>query len=272
MNILVYDIETSGQANKRVEQWAKMQPSKLKQPLEPDYDSVKAPSTWKDQAKIDARIAETKEKLKAEYELASKKYATEKAKEYDKLINKSALKFESGAKVISVAFRKLGTKERVVFSDLDERKLLIKVGDYLHEHINYHLAGKTNTLFDQPFLTLCFMRHDLGVPKNLSNSTEYKPVLDIDNIGGFKTQQITSLNALAYGLGIEGKNGEGSSVAKLHKNWIMESITGKDDSRKELEEYNLRDVELTEEILARFHKRYVSPKVQQDFEDKIKNL
>jgi len=272
MKIIVYDIETSGQGNKRVERWAKMQPSKLKQPLEPDYDSVKAPSSWKDQAKIDARIAENKEKLKAEYELASKKYTTEKAKEYDKLINKSALKFESGAKVISVAFRKLGTKERTVFSDLDEKKLLIKVGDYLHKHSEYHLAGKTNTLFDQPFLTLCFLRHDLGVPKNLSNNTDYRPVLDIDNIGGFKTQQITSLNALAFGLQIEGKNGEGSSVAKLHKNWIMESITGKDDSRKELEEYNLRDVELTEEILARFHKTYVPSKVDEDFEDKINKL
>jgi hypothetical protein len=258
LKIKVFDIETSAE-NARVDQWVNQQPCKVKVFEITDPATATAPASFKDKDKIAERIATNKAKIIKANEEGLAKYKKAVADEKYELRNKAALSWYTGAQVISVAFEDLATDKKVCFAELDEKKLLIQVGDYLHAHPDHKIAGQFSEAFDRPFLIFCFMRHDLGVPANLSNSSDYRPVLDLQHIGSYsgKNNQVASLNKMAYGLGIEGKNGSGGDVAKLHKRWVMSNMTGDTTAREELIDYNQRDVTLTKEIFKRFHKVYV---------------
>ena len=313
MKIMTFDIETSGQ-NKRAREYASTQPSKVKPPVFPtqeevlakvkpakliDVTTLKAPANIKDEAKKQAKLDEKIEKatasnkeeidnflqrredainaLEAKIKLQTAEYEEKVKKEQWKILDKTALYFYTGAQIISVAFEKIDTGEKKCFAGLNEKQLLIEIGDYLHANQNYILAGQNSDNFDKPFALFCFMRHNLGVPTQLRNGSEFNPVTDIQKMGSFSAanSQTTSLDKMCYGLGIEGKIGNGSDVADLHRNWLIDVVAGKKNSqaKRDLIDYNIKDNDINSEIFRRFYKNYTpSVKVDDGFEDKINNL
>jgi hypothetical protein len=257
MKIKVFDIETAAHAE-RTKAWIATQESSVK-PFEPTSpESYVPPKNIKNPEIIAERVAAGKAKIIQANEDGIAKYnAAIKAEQY-KWQDKAALDWRT-AQVISCAFEDLETQETVCFSGLDERKLLIEIGDYLDDNRDHKLAGQYNSMFDNVMLVWRYIYFDLGVPQALSNSTEYKPVLDCQFIGSYssKGSQSGSLNSMCEGLGISGKSMSGSNVANLYNRWLTEGLTGQNTAEQELREYNKLDTKLTAIILRRFHKKYV---------------
>ena len=212
-NLVVFDIETAAgpQAD---EYWAKKK--------------IKAPSTWKDEAKIKAREDEKRIELR----------------------EKSALYPWTAVVTTIVAKDSDGVHK---FYGNDEKTVLVNFGDYItsleSRYGKINLIGKNSKNFDVPFLVGRYLAHDLGVPYTLRPVQEPR---DIDECFGYSSQSIRgSLGDYAYMLGIKGKTSHGSQAQAMY------DATAFDESKwDDLVEYCAQDVMITYEFLDRYMKTF----------------
>jgi hypothetical protein len=117
---------------------------------------------------------------------------------------------------------------------------------------SHTLVGKSSLFFDIPFLIGRAMAHDMGIPQQLRIAKE--PVQDVNRIFSFSDScpQVTSLKNYAWGLGLDGKLGEGSQVAE----WYALGMTGDMDAWDKIRNYCVRDSEIVLEILKRYRKPF----------------
>jgi len=131
----------------------------------------------------------------------------------------------------------------VVWSGLDERKVIFGFFEYLQSCNGYYPCGKSFKNFDLPFIVGRAMVHKLAIPGKLKINNV---IADIDDIFGVsaRSNQHASLADYAFALDIPGKlDGlDGSNVAELVS-------TGKWGL---LEKYCIRDSEIANEILNRY--------------------
>lgn len=201
---------------------------------------IKAPSTWKDEEKIAAHVA----KKKAE------------------LSSKDALSWFTG-KIVSIAFTnvedimdKVKKPRSVAFCGFDEAAVLKLACDFVNDQTNgvLQLVGKSNTGFDDGFLTGRLMVHRLPIPAIMRNSYN---MLDVDKMicSGYGTNQTGKLNHYAFALGMNPKIMDGAMVPKLYKEAFAAKIAGDMDKVKEImvriKDYNIDDTVITAEIAGR---------------------
>jgi hypothetical protein len=211
--IVVYDIETAA-GPKADEYWSKKR--------------IKAPSTWKDEAKIKAREDEKRMELR----------------------EKSALYPWTAVVTTIVAKDSDGLHK---FYGNDEKLILTQFGDYLSalesRYGKITLIGKNSKNFDQPFLVGRYLAHDLGVPYSIKPTQEPR---DIDECFGYSSQSIRgSLGDYAWLLGVKGKTSDGSNAQAMY------DATAFDDGKwDDLVEYCAQDVMITAEFLERYMKTF----------------
>lgn len=184
---------------------------------------VSAPANYKDPDKIEAKVKELRGKLE----------------------EKAALTWHTG-RVISYAVCGVKTDGAVFEWDLDEAVLLRKLAETIGTREVYTKSGK---LFDFPFLVGRYMANKIEVPTFLrQRSLQF----DIDEFFSYSSanQQRMSLDAYAHGIGMSGKAGN----YKLADALYYAAISGEDtkEIEKELEEYNIQDVNIVREIVRRY--------------------
>lgn len=140
----------------------------------------------------------------------------------------------------------------------DEASILKSFGDYLVDidkgYLGISPVGKYSKGFDFPVIVGRFMAHDLGVPMMFYNQ---RPLRDIEEIFSpyGRNSQVTTLDNIAWGLGIDGKTDmDGSMVQEVYDSGDIEKIV----------EYNQADNEINIEILRRY-RPYVKPKAAKAF-------
>lgn len=181
--------------------------------------------------KIDSRLKDP-EKIKEAKERARKK-----------MQDKAALYWWTG-KIHTICATDLIANKKYTFQDLkSERNLLIEFLSFLHDHDNYILIGKSSDKFDIPYLTGRALAHDLGLVHQLRSG---RPITDVDRIFGFKSDQQTTLDNYAFGLGLPLKPMSGAEVFKLCQ----------DGESKIIADYCEHDVFITSELLRRYCKPF----------------
>lgn len=190
----------------------------------------KAPSNYKDEAKIEA-------------------YVTERRLEDQR---QAALYWWTG-KVVCISLRPIAQpslKPLTVVGD-DELKVLTTVFDFLAKDAGFTLIGKSSEFFDVPYLIGRAMAHDIGIVDCLR---PFRQVNDVDQIFGFSQAagQRSNLSDYAFGLRIDGKLGKGTDVGT----WYTEAILGNQDAWTKIRTYCEGDVEIVHEMLRRWNKVY----------------
>lgn len=140
--------------------------------------------------------------------------------------------------------------EREVCTSKDEQEILHKFFTYLEGYKNdiNGIIGKNSVFFDCPYLVGRAIANDIGIPHHLR--TSISKLGDIDQIFGVMSSRnsgITRLKNYAFGLGIDGKLGDGAGVEKLYESGNL----------KQLADYNMRDVEIVAEMYCRWNKAYL---------------
>ena len=200
-------------------------------------EEITAPSNYKDQAKIDAYIAEKKLEIG----------------------NKDALAWTTG-KIISIAMVNVADVGRdkkefkpIAFAGANEKALLeawLAEMDKASNNI-YQLIGKNSILFDFPFIKGRLMANGLKTPQGVKNSYN---LLDIDNLicSRSGSGQVMSLDKMAFALGLDPKTMKGSQVPKLYNEAISAKALGNDAKYAEImtsiKDYNIKDAEITAAI------------------------
>lgn len=203
-----FDIETVGtqRAKERVE-----------------TTNYKAPSNYKDPAKIAAYVEE------------------KRAEELKKL----GLQWWT-AKVICIVAKGKGGNQ-VFFGD-DEEILLAKFADFLDREdgilSDIQLVGKNSKNFDQPFLIGRYMANNMPIPRQLVITSEPR---DIDEIFGYGSRAMTGkLDDYAFGIGMQGKTANGASMQTMYEATLLDEANW-----QTICEYCCHDVDITAEILRR---------------------
>lgn len=185
--------------------------------------SVKAPSNYKDEAKIKAYVDAARAKLG----------------------QKAALSWHTG-KVLSFAVADVKTNESLFFWGLDEVKVLDQLELYCTGRTIYAKSGK---LFDYPFLIGRYMANKMPVPRFLKSNETKKDVDDFFSYSNANPQR-GSLQAYAHGLNIAGKDGDFSIASKVY----YDSLAGllSEDDVKKLETYNKQDALIVADMVRRY--------------------
>jgi len=188
---------------------------------------IKAPANYKDQVKIDAYIKEKKAALGS----------------------KSALTWHTG-KVFSIAFGNIEGDTIDFNVDLDEAKLLTYLSDMTNKVNIQKVYSKSGKTFDYPFLVGRYLANKLTPPRFLS---ERSCLYDVDDFFVYSaaSSQRMSLEAYAYGLGIEGKFGDYTIVDKVYSGMITNTCS--EDDLSLLMKYNKQDVEIVKEMVKRYY-------------------
>ncbi len=145
-------------------------------------------------------------------------------------------------------------KPLTLFGD-DERELLCAFYDWLwgvtSRSNGATVLGKSGDYFDIPFLVGRSLAHDLGLPEALRTRGHIR---DIDHIFSFSSQcdQRTSLDNYAFGLGVKGKTGHGSSIAGLYSQIQM----GDETKWTDIHTYCANDTDIATTMLKRWLKTY----------------
>ena len=210
-----FDIETA--TNDRASDWF-------------DKVEVKAPSNYRDPAKIEAYITDQKAKL----------------------MNKGALSWATG-RVISCAIVNIDDRSDVRYNfNINEKELLKDISVQLSDVST--LWGMNNQNFDNPFLIGRFMFHKLPVPQILKDRAN-----DINNFFGYSSQsgQRGSLDSYLHGLGMELKPMKGSQIPKMFTEYMFNLMLKKNPEQQEhflrtLEEYNISDAVAVADIVERY--------------------
>jgi len=190
-----------------------------------------APSTYKNPEKIE------------EYKLNARQ------KDFDK----AALHWTTG-KIISIAACHIGSIESPVSWHGDtELEILRQFFVWCNRYPGVPLCGKNSKDFDIPFTIGRAMVYDMGIPMNLKN-TRSQYIYDIDNIFGFGSNapQTASLNTMAIALGLDTKTAHGSDVQAMYN----EATLNNPDKWDEIRTYNVKDTQITAEILRRYLKNF----------------
>lgn len=223
-NTWAIDIETRGSNSPKVEEYFL-------------NAKVKVPSNYKDQVKIDAYIEANRDKER----------------------RKAALHWATGS-VFSVALTNVQTEQSYVLCSTDEKEVLQFLTNKLSEQQVASLVGKNSETFDFPFLVGRFMANDMSIHTIFKAGRYEKKLNDIDNIFGYSSasQQRGKLNMYAMGLGLDGKNGDGSAVPQKYNDMVLAEVGGDDETvaqiKKEVEEYNVNDTLITARIWAAYNK------------------
>lgn len=185
-----------------------------------------APANWKDPAKIEARIAEQRQKD----------------------LDKAALNWWTG-KIVCIGI--IGDTE-LSFKGADEKKILNNFFSWCETERKRHgeidFIGKNYVNFDKPYIVGRAIANDTGLvyPFRISNS-----VNDIDHIfsRSARCNQVTSLKNYAFGMGVDGKFGSGGDVA----NWFV------NNDLNQIEQYCLQDIRITKEFHERSTRKWFAP-------------
>ena len=203
------DIETVG--NERATEWfAKTE--------------VKAPSNYKDQAKIDKYVEDARRKLES----------------------KAALTWHTG-KVFSFAVCGVHDDNATFVHGLNEEAVLNSLTELVGDRTVYAKSGK---LFDYPFLVGRYLANDIQVPSFLRDKNR---MLDVDDFFSWSqsNNQRLSLDAYAHGLGISSKAGDFSVVQKAYDALVTQSDEA-EGLIEQLKAYNIQDVLIVRELVRRY--------------------
>jgi hypothetical protein len=192
-------------------------------------ENIRPASNLKDPAKIEASIAEKRQKASEEF----------------------ALHWWT-AKVVAISAVS-DTHQPQCWYGEDEIKVLTAFGEYLLANPSVNLCGKSVADFDVPFLCGRYMTHSLGVPAQL-RTVDVSRIRDVDHIFGFShaAGQRTSLSNYAFGLQIPGKLGKGNDVA----GWYAMAELGDNSQWENIAKYCIQDSMIAHEILARYRKPF----------------
>lgn len=224
MNYITYDIETV--ANDRAHLYYQTK-------------SYTAPSNYKDKAKIEDYILEARQKD----------------------IDKAALTWWTG-RIVCIGVEVVNSGEKNCFIGENEREILIQFNkwvkdqetkvvdkDYRDIEITHHLRntliGKNSDDFDYGFFVGRSLYQNIGLTPYFRRK-QY--ITDINTIFSYSrsSAQIGRLSDYAWGLNIDGKNGDGSQVAELYKAGDWESI----------KKYCLQDTAIVTEVMKRYLKEF----------------
>jgi len=209
-------------------------------------DTIKAPATYKDEAKIAAYIADKQAKLG----------------------EKDALSWMTG-KIVSIAMvnvKDVGegvkTPRTIAFAGMDEKKILEAWAAEMNKGANgvFQLVGKTSASFDFPFVKGRLMVHGINIPSEMMNGYN---LLDIDKMicSYSGSSQTSSLAKYAFALGLGGKLMKGGDVPKLYADAVAAKISGDTKKYKEIilaiKAYNVQDCLITSDIAYRLIKQGV---------------
>jgi hypothetical protein len=192
-------------------------------------EGIKPASNLKDPAKIEASIAEKRQKASEEF----------------------ALHWWT-AKVIAISAVS-DTHQPQCWYGEDELKVLTAFGEYLFDNPDISLCGKSVVDFDIPFLCGRYMAHNLGVPNQL-RTINIDRLRDVDQIFGFSHSagQRSSLRNYAFGLNIPGKLGQGNDVA----GWYAMAELGDNSQWDNIAKYCIQDSVIAHEIMCRYRKPF----------------
>jgi len=126
------------------------------------------------------------------------------------------------------------------------------------EFPNHILVGKNSSTFDIPMVTGWLLKHNLGVPDHFKRHLRGQPISDVDQIFGYssRTDQTTTLDNYAFGMGIKMKTMHGNQVAELYR---QHQMGVSNTAFTDLMEYCKNDVRIVTEMRKRFLKSYPIP-------------
>lgn len=126
-----------------------------------------------------------------------------------------------------------------------EKELLTKFFEMCTETCaGYHFIGKNYVTFDKPFITGRALAHDLG----LIEPFRVGMPRDVDDIFGFSfnNSQRGTLDAYAFGMGIDTKEFDGSQVRELYET----------DQTEKLYDYCHYDTQIVAEMVRRYWRNF----------------
>lgn len=217
--IIAFDIETVRNARSRAYYDAK------------EYE---APSNYKDPDKIKAAI---EEKRAADFAKAALTWWT--------------------AQICSI-HASVVTDPEVSFglSSDDEASLLIRFFCWLEDIGGFQLIGKSSADFDLPMLIGRAIALNIGIPSWWRANRSYE---DVDQFfsRSHACGQRSSLENYAWGMGIDGKLGNGAQVQDLYEKALLSG------DWNEMNRYCRRDKEIAAEMIRRFFKTFERQEIKQ---------
>lgn len=246
--MLVFDIETGPLPEEKLREL--MPPCDLlPHPGEFDPDSVKL-GQMKDQAKIDAKIADAKAKHDAAVASYEKDVADKKAAHEAAFIERAALNAGTG-QVLAIGYFSKSANKRKISGNLScdddgEREVLRLLWETVAEvglGKGHRIVGHNIHGFDLPFVMRRSWLLSVPMPDGLMTNGRYFHDCFVDtmklwNCGTYNGY--TGLNELAGYLGLPGKNGNGAEFARLWKT-----------DRKAAIAYLANDLEVTHAVAER---------------------
>lgn len=223
--MLIFDIETGPGPWDEIEKFMKpFDPSDVSGIVSGEFDeaSVKV-GNLRDQAKIDTKIKEEREKHEAAVANSAKLLADAEAEHKAAFINKAALEPTTG-RVLAIGYNRADTGKSIMDHVSDQRGEAAVITTFWeayqkHRNASMSIVGHNILGFDLPFL----MRRSWALSVDVPDTV--KPGRYFDSI--FKDTQETwlcgkrwgsepaSLDVLDKFFGGEGKNGNGADFAKL---------------------------------------------------------
>lgn len=156
---------------------------------------------------------------------------------------KSALNWPT-LKIISIAYKVPGRDIDCIY-DAPEKAILESWGNLLEFHKDLQPIGKNSSTFDLPVLVGRFLANDLGIPYSLRKTPRFGTLTDVDHIFSRYRNQTYTLETYGFGMGMEGKMGDGSMVA----DWYFRPDGPDWDT---IVAYNKQDVAIVIEMLRRY--------------------
>jgi predicted PolB exonuclease-like 3'-5' exonuclease len=196
-----------------------------------DNKEYKAPSNYKDQAKIEAKVEEQRQAARG----------------------KHGLHWFTG-KVCSISFVDVfGNDEPVSFYGFDESEILLNAIQYME---GSKLVGMNSKNFDFPFLVGRYMANGLKVPTTLKQRTfQY----DVNEFFGWSNAsgQRGSLNDYAQGIGYKEKPLTGNKVQGIYDTALDAHMKGDDVALKaawkQIVDYNVHDCEVVKSLARAYY-------------------
>lgn len=171
-----------------------------------------------------------------------------------KIESQAALHWWTG-RVVCICSQPTSPTDIVTFFNKNEKDLLIDFGMFLTIESKNHTLIAKNIEFDRPFLIGRYIAHDLGIPDILRTHHLDRTIDDVDKIFSFRRSQcsqITTLQNYAFGMMIEGKFADSSTMSNLFMAWMM----GDSNAITTIVKHCKRDVEITTELLRRSLKQF----------------
>lgn len=219
--MIVWDIETAPLPIDQLQQiYQPLDVDSLGQPPgEFDPSSVKT-GNMKDQAKIEAKIAEAREKHEQDRVGWAAKVEQAKADHWTKFIDRAALDPTTG-RVLAIGFKSLDNGQLRILG-FDEEAVLLTAFWRLYAKCrseSRRLVGHNIFGFDLPFLVVRSWKHGVDVPADLRRGRYFSDIL-VDTqqewlCGRSWGNTCSTLDHVARFFGLDGKNGNGKDFGRL---------------------------------------------------------